>query len=277
MRWLRLLRSAGSAAIEDDMLNWAATLAFYFLFALFPTVLLAASLLSAFHAQGLVNNLVVALTRNLPTHAADLVATQLNGLLIHHVPGLVSIDVIILVYAASQGFTALMAALNAAYEARETRGYLKRVGLALLLTVSAGMLLAIALGILISGQQLLTILTGHIHLGFAGSLLWPAIRWAITLAFMILALLLLYRFAPDGVHTSVGTLPAVLIALAVWIIASAVLSAYINNFGNYSAVYGSLGAVIGLMLWFYVLGISVLFGAEVHSAWLKDHGIRLLS
>src|SRR6185312_1168344 len=106
-------------------------------------------------------------------------------------------------------------------------------------------------------------------LGFALTLLWPLIRWAFTFAVMILALNLLYRYAPDGVHLSVGTLPAVLFALAIWIAASAILATYVNNFSTYSAVYGSLGAVIALMLWFYVFALAILFGAELHSTWLK--------
>lgn len=277
MRWLHVLRATVAAAIEDDVLNWSATLAFYFLFALFPSFLLAAALLAAFHATGLVSNLIIALTRNLPTQAALLVQTQLNDVLNHHVPGLISLDVVILIYSASQGFTALMAALNAAYEARETRAYLKRFFLALLLTVSAGILVLIALAIMVSGKELLTIITGRVHLGFATSLLWPVLRWAVTFLFMVLALALLYRFAPDGVHTAVGTMPAVLIALVIWVIASAVFSIFVNKFGNYSAVYGSLGAVIGLMLWLYILAFSILFGAEFHNEWLKAHGIRLVS
>jgi membrane protein len=276
MGWLRLLRAAAAAAMRDDLLDWAAALAFYFLFSLFPAILLVAALLSAFHMQGLVANLVAALTAELPRAAGELVATQLHGLLQRHVPGLVSVDVLLLFYAASQGFAGLMAALDAAYEVPETRPYLRRLATALALTLSAGVFLALALAGLVLGRRLLVVVAGPAHAGLALTLLFPPLRWAAMLALMAAAVAMLYRFAPNlvGRHAR-GRVLAVAFALSIWAIASASLAAYINHFSRYSAIYGSLGAVIALMLWFYAVALAVLFGAEVHHAWLRAHGLAL--
>jgi|SRR6185437_3005036 len=276
MRWLGVLAAALSSAVKDDLLDWGATLAFYFLFAFFPTILLVAALLSAFQMQGLVNNLIAALTRELPRQAAELVAGQLQALLSRNVPGLLSLDIGILLYSASQGFSGLMSALNVAYEVHETRSYAHRLGLAFGLTFSAGIFIALALAVLLLGERTLTLVAGPAHLSRVLDFLWPAIRWAFTLGLMVLALRLLYRVAPNRPQGGDrGTLPAVAIALAIWLAASALLSLYVNHFASYSAVYGSLGAVIALMLWFYLFALAILLGAEIHHAREKQiSGVR---
>ena len=278
MGWLRWFRAAVAAAARDDLLDWAAALSFYFLFSLFPAMLLLAALLSVFRMQGLVANLVAALTAELPRAAAGLVAAQLRGLLQHHVPGLISFDLILLLYAASQGFAGLMTALDAAYEVAETRTYPRRLTTAFALTISAGVFVALALAALVLGRRLLVVVAGPLHAGFALTLAFPLLRWAATLALMAVAVTMLYRFAPNfAVRHARGRGIAVGFAMAIWVIASALLAAYVDNFSRNSAIYGSLGAVIALMLWFYLLALAVLFGAEIHHAWLRERGLELPS
>ncbi|HXE30965.1 MAG TPA: YihY/virulence factor BrkB family protein [Terriglobales bacterium] len=275
MRWARLLRSTLLAAGADDLLDWSAALSFYFLFALFPTVLIVASLLGTLHLEGLVQHLVVALTRHLPLESAALVSRELHELLLNNVPGLASLGVILLLYSASQGFSGLMAALNAAYEVPETRSFWRRIAVAYGLTFSAGIFIALALTMLLLGQRMLTVLAGPVHLGVVLTYVWPAIRWAVTIGFMMLAVRLLYRYAPNVRRETHGINAAVACAMVIWLAGSAILAYYINHFSQYSAIYGSLSAVIALMLWFYIFSLSILLGAELHNEWLKARGIRL--
>ncbi|MGH9487705.1 MAG: YihY/virulence factor BrkB family protein [Terriglobales bacterium] len=260
------------AATRDSLLQWAAALAYYFLFSLFPAILLLAALFTAFHAEHLVSNVIAALSHNLPSPAAHLISTQLQGLLAHHVPGLISLDIVLLFYAAGQGFSGLMAALNAAYEVKEGRSLFHQIWLQFALTISAGLLVVLALAVIILGGKTLTILAGPIHLSHVLEFLWPVIRWAIVVIFMGIALWLLYRFTPNVAPQDAGLIPAVVTAIIIWLIVSVLLGVYINRFGRYSVVYGSLGAVIGLMLWFYIVALAILFGAEVHAQWLRAHG-----
>lgn len=273
MVWGRVFRAATLAASRDSLLNWAAALAYYFLFSLFPAILLLAALLHAFQLQHLTNNVIAALGRNLPRGAAHLIATQMQGLLAHHVPGLLSLDIVLLFLAAGQGFSGLMAALNAAYEVREGRTFLHQMWLQFALTLSAGLLVVLALAVIILGRHTLTILAGPVHLGHALVVVWPVIQWLAVVVFMAVALWLLYRFTPNVAPQEAGLVPAVATAIVIWLLASVLLAFYLDNFGNYSAVYGSLGAVIGLMLWFYVIALAILFGAEVHAQWLRAHGV----
>ncbi|MGH9467445.1 MAG: YihY/virulence factor BrkB family protein [Terriglobales bacterium] len=264
-----MLKAAGAAASRDSLLTWAAALAYYFLFSLFPAILLLAALLHAFQLQGLTQNFVAALGGNLPRPAAHYVATQMQSLLLHHVPGLLSLDIVLLFYAAGQGFSGMMAALNAAYEVKEGRSFFHQIWLQFALTISAGLLILLALATVILGQRTLVILAGPVHLSHALLVSWPFIRWAIVVVFMGAALWLLYRFTPNVMPHAAGLIPAVITAIVIWLIASVLLAFYINRFGHYSAVYGSLGAIVGLMLWFYVIALAILFGAEVHAQWLR--------
>lgn len=273
MTWVQVFKAAGAAASRDSLLTWAAAVAYYFLFSLFPAMLLLAALLHAFQLQNLTSNVIEALGRNLPHGAAQLVAAQMEGLLAHHVPGLLSLDIVLLFISAGQGFSGLMAALNAAYKVREGRTFFHQMWLQFALTISAGLLMVLALAVIILGQHTLTILAGPVHLGHLLVVVWPAIRWTLVVVFMAIALWLLYRFTPNVARQGAGLVPAVATAIVIWLIASILLASYINNFGNYSAVYGSLGAMIGLMLWFYVIALAILFGAEVHAQWLRAHGI----
>lgn len=274
MRWVRLFRAAARSAVDDDLLNWSAALSYYFLFALFPTVLLIAALLGTFRLQALTQNLIVGLGRHLPHLTAELVSTELSQLLSKYVPGLISLGIVLLLYAASQGFIGLMAALNASYGVPETRPYYRRILISFGLTFSVGVFVSIALALVVLGQRVLVIVAGPVHAGPAVMLLWPVIRWLVTFGLMVLAVRMLYRFAPNHGHSPSGVYVAVSVALAIWVAASAGFAYYMDHFNNYARVYGSLGAVIALMLWFYIFAISLLFGAELHNAWLKEYGVK---
>lgn len=261
-------------SMEDDVLDLAAAVSYYFLFALFPALLFLSVLLSELHLTGLINNIVATLNESLPREAGTLVRQSIQQLLANHPAGLISVGTILLVYSASQGFTGLMSALNTAYEVPETRPWWRRFVLAIGLTFSAGLLVALALAVLLFGQKLLFFIAGPFQMGPALQLFWPLLRWGLIFGFLILAATLTYRYVPNVRRNGVGTFTAAVSALILWLAASAVLATYANNVANYSAIYGSLGAVIALMLWFYVLALALLIGGEIHHEVLRAKGIQ---
>lgn len=275
--------------VEDDLLDRAAGLSFYFLFSLFPLMLLLAALLSIFHASDMIRNAIAVLSAALPHAAAHLVAGQLWQLLRQPHDDLLSLSTLLLLYSGSQGISGLMTTLNIAYEVPETRAYPHRLGLSILLTISAGLFLAIGLALVLLGSKLLAVI-------FAARNGVPGFHWAVQVMrgllatiFLVIAIYLLYRFAPDVDWKQLptpphsrprsaltrGIWPAALAAIALWAIASIGLSVYMAWIGNDATVYGSLGAVIALMLWFYLGALAILLGAEFHCEWLKLRGVKL--
>ena len=275
--------------MEDDLLDRAAGLSFYFLFSLFPLMLLLASLLGILHAPDMIRNAIAVLSGALPGAAAHLVAGQLWQLLRQPRDDLLSLGTLLLLYSGSQGISGLMTALNIAYEVPETRSYPHRLALSLLLTISAGLFLAIGLALALLGSKLLAVMLGGHRTGLGIHGVVRILRGLLAMIFLAAAIYLLYRFAPDVDWKKAqaapplrlrntltrGIWPAALAAMALWTLASLGLSVYMRWIGNDAAVYGSLGAVIALMLWFYLGALAILLGAEFHCEWLKLHGIHL--
>ena len=276
MLFFRLVGRVVSESLDDGILDWAAAVSFYLLFALFPALLFIASLVAALHLRG-TDSLVIALQRQLPRTAGRLVATQVDRLL-KHAGSLLSLSTLLLLYSASQGYSGMTGALNAAYEVRETRPYWKRLLLSWALTITAGLLQVIALLALLTSQRVLVGLASLFHLSATVPFLWPVLRWVIVVGTLYAAVALIYRYVPNvqlsGRARRRGFVPAVATALVLWAVASVLLGLYIDHFANYATIYGSLGAVIALMLWFYVSALALFLGAEVHSEQMKLAGDR---
>ncbi len=262
-----------AATIRDDLLNYAAALAYYFLFSLFPLLLLIAALAGAAHLSGVVHGLAADLSRSLPHITAAFLRRQMHQLLASSHGELLTLGTVLTLYSASQGFAGLIAALNRAYEVPETRPFWRVELLALGLTVSAGILIILALGVLVVGNRLLGVLAGPTALrGWLGTL-WPLLHWGVVAGFFILAIALLYHTAPNLKHSGRGLWPAALTTFCIWILISIGLAVYVDHFGNFNAIYGSLGAVIALMLWFYLLALALLLGAELHGELRRRAGM----
>jgi len=272
----RLLRDIVSRSMDDHVLDQAASLSYYLLFSLFPLLLFLAALTGSIHLTGMVAGIIRALQRSLPRETAQLLGEQIVAILQKRHGSLLSVGSLLLLYSASQAFSGLMSALNAAYEVPETRSFARRFVVAFGLAFSVGVFMIVALGALIVGQRVLTLLVDPVHLGGWLPVLWPVLRWSLVAISLFAALVLLYRTAPNITlehGASYGFMPAAGVAMLLWLGASIGLGVYFNHFSNYDAVYGSLGAVIGLMLWFYVLSLALLLGAEVHAALLRAHGL----
>lgn len=274
---LRLIRNVLRESGEDGLFDWAAVLSFYFLFALFPALLFLSALSATLHLSQLVGDVLRMMSYDLPRPAATLVNSAMVNLLRHHVPGLISVGVVLLLYSAAQGFAALIRALNVIYEVHETRPLWRLILVALGLTWSAGLLAAIALAGVLLGRRIVMLVVGTRIAGTI-AIVAPVVRWGVTIVFMVIALVLIYRTAPNARIKGGGSnIPAAVLALVLWGIATGGLAAYIAHFAPYGSLYGSLGAVIALMLWFYLVALSILVGAEFHDEWLKMKGIEVVS
>ena len=162
-----------------------------------------------------------------------------------------------------------MQQLNITYDVKETRPFWKARGTAVLLTLLFAVLVAGAFALIVLGGVIQNWLGDAFGLGDGVLFFFAALRWVIIGALFMLGFALIYYFGPDVEQKFKFISPGAIIGTVVLAVASLAFRFYVDNFGNYSASYGSLGAVIILMLWLYIAGLVLLLGSEINS--LAEH------
>jgi membrane protein len=281
-RWFALgrrVKGLGSAAVQtwsrlqkNHTLAIAAGLSYYFLLSLFPAMIFAAAVLGYLPLPNLFNQLMYGLSKVMPPDSMAVVRKTLEGVFIPNRAGLISFGMLFTLWSTSGGFAAIIEGLNVAYDVPETRPIWKTRLLALELTFIVGILMVIALAVLIVGPEFGNWVARHTHTTVLFAWMWPHLRWFIAVGFTILAVELLYFLAPNIKQRFWATLPGAIFSVAAWILVSLGLGIYLREFPNYSKTYGSLGAVIALMLWFYLSGIVLLVGAEFNAEYARCCG-----
>jgi len=261
---LEVLKRSISDFFVDDMATYAAALAYQVLFSIFPFTIFLVALLGFLRVPSFFDWLQQQAQTLLPQQAMAQV-NQVIQQLQEPRGGLLSFGILAALWSASAGVRATMNALNVAYDIEEGRPAWKRYLLSLLYTLGLAVLLILAAALMIVGPQLMTQLANQIGVGQVVVILWAWLRWPIAILLLILAIALVYYVAPDAEQEFRFITPGSILAVLVWIAASLGFGYYVQNFGNYNATYGSLGAIIILLLYFFISAAVLLFGAEVNA------------
>jgi membrane protein len=161
---------------------------------------------------------------------------------------------------------AISESLNAAYDLKETRPWWKVRLTAVGLTLALTFLIVSALVLVLYGHDIADAVAGWVGLGSAFATAWKIIQWPLVFVFVLLAFALIYYFGPDSKQQDWKWItPGAVIGVVLWLLVSFAFKAYLSFFNSYSATYGTLGAVIILMLWFYFTGTAILVGGEINS------------
>src|SRR5688572_1425589 len=268
LSWKELGKRVYAEVMDDDVLGRAAQLSYYFLLALFPALLFLTSLLGYMAGEDsqLRQGLFEYLSAVLPGEASKLVSQTVTDVTQGSGGGKLSFGILATLWAASNGMGAISETLNVAYEVKETRPFWRVRLTAIALTLALAFLIVSALVLVLYGHDLAELVAGKFGLGEAFEWAWKILQWPIVLAFVLFAFALLYYFAPD-LHDQTWKLvtPGSVLGVALWLLVSFGFKAYLSYFNTYSATYGSLGAVIILMLWFYFTGAAILIGGEINS------------
>ena len=267
-RWKTFGKHLWTKVNADDVLNRAAILSFYFLLALFPLLLFLTALLGYFADAGteLRHNLLTYLRAIVPVSASDLINTTVDEISQKSSGGKVSFGLLTSLWFASSGMGAIIEGLNVAYDVKETRAWWRRTLLAILLTIALAVLIITALALMFYGSRIAEGIANHYGFGAAFAAVWTILRWLFVLVFVFLAFQLIYYFAPDLHEQQLRWLtPGAAVGVILWLLVSFLFGSYLNFYNNYSVVYGSLGAVIILLLWFYLTGVTILIGGEVNA------------
>ncbi|MGI9166053.1 MAG: YihY/virulence factor BrkB family protein [Pyrinomonadaceae bacterium] len=267
-RWKTFGRLLWTKVNTDDVLNRAAILSFYFLLALFPLLLFLTALLGSFADTGteLRHNLLTYLRAIVPVSASDLINTTVDEISQESGGGKLSFGLVTSLWFASSGMGALIEGLNIAYDVKETRAWWKRTLLAIVLTIALAVLIVTALALMFYGSRIAEGIANRYGFGAAFTAVWTVLRWLFVLGFVFLAFVLIYYFAPDLREKQLRWLtPGAAVGVILWLLVSFLFGSYLNFFNTYSVIYGSLGAVIILLLWFYLTGVTILIGGEVNT------------
>jgi membrane protein len=276
--WWRRVATVGRTVYkemsEDNLTLIAAGVGFYAMLALFPAIIATVTVYAlALDAQQVQEQLDPLLT-GLPPDARELVVTQLTAAVDANDGGLtfgLVISLAATIWAASGGMQALMTGLNIIDEVTESRNFLKLKLTALALTVGALIAVVASLALI----AVFPVALDWLGLDPAAAVIAEITRWVGLVVLVNIGLAVVYRYGPaphEGARWR-WVSPGTVVALAVWLAASAGFSLYVSYFGNYNKTYGSLAAVIVLLLWLYLSAVAILLGAQIDSVLEKDPGL----
>ncbi len=253
---------------EDELSVRSAALAYYFVLAVFPAMLFLLALLGLFATAGthLRDSLYNALGQVLPGSAFDLVQGTLSEVTRSKGAGKAIFGILAALWSASAGVNAIIESLNIAYQVKESRPWWKRKALALGLTVALAGLVLTASALTLYGNSAADSVATHWSLGTPLVVLWKILQWPIVLGFMFVAFATTYYFAPNIEKPEWNWVtPGSAFGLILWLASSLGFKIYLHYFDSYSKTYGSVGAVIILLLWLFITGLSIMLGGIVNS------------
>jgi membrane protein len=257
--------------LDDNLVGRAAELGFFFIFALFPSLFTATSLLglAARSASKIYYSLLEYLAIVIPHTAMYTVLDTFNQITSTVTGGKLTFGLAFAIWSASVGFSAIQDSLNVVYRVKETRSYLGARISAIVVTIILMVLVTLMLTSMLGADLVARLAYIHIHRHFlADAVVYTArgLSWLVVAALLSLFFAVIYYFAPDVKTSHWHWLsPGAAFGIVGWLLASIGLRIYVHYVDNYSATYGGLGAVIILLTWFYLTGLMLLLGAEINS------------
>ena len=253
---------------DHDVLGRAAQLSYYFLLALFPLLLFLVSLLGYIAPTGseFQERLLNYLSTVAPSSAMALIRATLDEISAQRSGGRLYLSLLAALWAASWGMGAISETLNVAYRVKESRPWWKARLVAVLLTIALAVLILSAFAIVLYGERIGDSIAAIFGYSELFRITWRILQWPIALTFVLATFKLVYYFAPNVPrHSRKWTTTGAIVGVVLWLIISFGFRAYLSFFDSYSVTYGSLGAVIILMLWFYLTGVAILIGGEINA------------
>jgi membrane protein len=263
---LKLLKRVYHEIDDDEVLTRSAALAYYFVSALFPMIFFLMAMLGLFaQSHDLQSSLLNYTARFVPGDAYRLVQKTLQELTNSSTGFKLAFGLVLALWSGAGGVVSIMDALNRCYHVKDTRPFWKQRLIALGLTVAIAALTIMALTIVLYGGDIANFVGAHLGLSNVTVIAWHILQWPIALFFVVMSFALLYYWGPDTQQKWQWITPGAVVGVVAWIGASLLFRVYLHFFNSYSKTYGSLGAVIVLLLWLYISGLAIMVGGEINS------------
>jgi membrane protein len=257
----KLYRRWSDNAITDR----AATLAYYFVFALFPFLAFLVTLTAYLPLREATQEMMVRLGEIMPTQAMDIINQQMGRLLDVQRPKVLTFSFLLALWSASRGVDAIRTSLNLAYDVKESRPFWKTQGMAVAITVLGAVLVLVSVTLIAFGGKAGEWLADQLNIERAYALIWSWLRWPITMLLIMFVAALLYYFLPDVEQEWRFITPGSMVGTVLWLLSTWGFTRYVEEFGNYGAMYGSIGGMIVLLTWLYLSGLIFILGGEINA------------
>ena len=260
----QFLKELHRKTADDDILNGAAVLGFYLMLAIFPAMIFVLAVIPYLPIANIDQAIMDLLRQALPASAADMFAGVVQDVTQEQRGDLLSFGLLVALWATSTGMYAIMQQLNIAYDVDEGRGFLRARLVAIALSLLFVVLVLGGFSLIVLGGQIQEWLGSRF--GFDGALLafFIVFRWMLILAGLLLAFSVIYYLAPNVEQKFKFITAGSVVGVVVLLVASLAFAWYTQSFGTYDATYGSVGAVMVLMMWLFIAGFAILFGSEIN-------------
>jgi membrane protein len=248
---------------RDEISRMSAELAYYFLLSMFPFLIFLVTFIAYLPITA--QDILTLIREYAPGHTSEMIERNLHMITGDQNGKLLSFGIIATIWSASNGINAIVRAFNKAYEVKETRHFIAARLMSILLTVAMVTVMVVALLLPVFGKQIGMLIFSVYGLSEEFLHTWNAFQWLVSSMVLFLVFSFLYYFAPNKHLHWKEVVTGALFATAGWIGVSLGFSYYVSNFGNFSAMYGSLGGIIVLMIWFYLSGMIIMIGGEINA------------
>ena len=263
--WRELARRTWREVLDDDVMGLAAQLSYYFFLALFPAILFLLALASFFPLSNLTDDIARSLGPFVSSQVLELIQEQMRRLANNENGGLLTFGVAGALWSSSAALVSIVSALNRAYDIEEGRPWWKVRLVAIGLTLGVAAFVLVALSLILLGPTVAEKLGNATGWGAPFEWAWLVLQWPLAVALMATGIGLIYYYGPDADQDWAWITPGAIAATVLWLVTSLLFKFYVANFTDYEGSYGTVGAVIVVLLWFYVSGIAILTGAELNS------------
>lgn len=247
---------------KDDVFALASQLAYYLMLSFFPFILFVVTLIGFSKLRS--GDVLSGLNTILPESVVELTRSTITEVFDKQYTGLLGVSVLLMIWTSSSAFRAIIKGVNKAYDFKENRSFIKRAIISMIGILSLALIILLTLTMLVFGNVIGEYIQRIVPFYKVVLFLWNMFRYAFVFIVMIFVFAVIYSVAPAKKLKSKEVIPGAIFSTLGWIVVSYVFSFYIDNFGNYSRFYGSLGAVFILMTWLFLVSMIFILGVEIN-------------